>query len=109
MSHSGSDDPARPGAAVDLGVFGQVVAASELLLTQRALIRLDARVRAAVARQLVRPREPGDTRADGWSKETKRNFTTSSSLIYLTSDKNSRTQKLNKVFKSITSCSGPVT
>lgn len=92
MSHSGSNDPVRPGAAVDLRVFGQVVAASELLLTQRALVRLDARVRAAVARQLVRPGEPGDTRADGLSKETKRNFTTRFSLIYLTSDKNSDTK-----------------
>lgn len=69
MSHSGSDNPAGPGAAVDLGVFGQVVTAGELLLAQRALVRLDAGVRAAVTRQLVRPREPGDTRAGGWSKE----------------------------------------
>lgn len=69
MSHSGSDNSAGPGAAVDLGVFGQVVAAGELLLAQRALIRLDAGVRAAVTRQLVGPGEPDDTRAGGWGGE----------------------------------------
>lgn len=34
VSHCGSDNPAGPGAAVDLGVFGQVVAAGELLLAK---------------------------------------------------------------------------
>lgn len=60
VSHSGSDNPAGPGAAVDLCVFGEVVAAGKLLLTQRALVRLDARVRAAVTRQFVGAGEPGD-------------------------------------------------
>lgn len=53
VSHTGSDDPAGPGAAVDLCVLGQVVAAGKLLLAQGALVRLDARVRAAVTRQFV--------------------------------------------------------
>lgn len=34
VSHGGSDNPAGPGAAVDLSVFGEVVAAGKLLLTQ---------------------------------------------------------------------------
>lgn len=50
---------------MDFGVFGQVITSSELLLTQHALVWLDARVRAAVTRQLIRPGEPGDTRAGG--------------------------------------------
>lgn len=50
---------------MDLRVFGQVIAAGELLLTQRTLVRLNARVRAAVARQLIGPGEPGETRAGG--------------------------------------------
>lgn len=61
-SDGGSDYPAGPGAAVDLGVFGQVVAAGELLLAQGARVGLDAGVGAPVAGQLVGPGEPGDTR-----------------------------------------------
>lgn len=66
VSHGGSDNPAGPGAAVDLCVFGEVVAAGKLLLTQWALVRLDARVRAAVTRQFIGAGEPGDTRTEGW-------------------------------------------
>lgn len=58
VSHGGSDNPAGPGAAVNLGMFGQVVTAGKLLLAERTLVGLDAGVRAAVARQLVRTREP---------------------------------------------------
>lgn len=69
-SHSSSDNPVGSGAAVDLCVFGQVIAAGKLLLTQRTLVRLNARVWAAVARQLIGPGEPGETRAakaGGWT------------------------------------------
>lgn len=61
-SHGGSDDPAGPGTAVNLGVFGQVVTAGKLLLAERTLVRLDAGVRAAVAGQLVRTGEPWSRR-----------------------------------------------
>lgn len=57
-SHGGSDNPAGPGTAVNLGMLGQVVTAGKLLLTEGTLVGLDARVGAAVARQLVRAREP---------------------------------------------------
>lgn len=63
-SHGGSDNPAGPGTAVNLGMFGQVVTAGKLLLAERTLIRLDAGVRAAVARQLVRTREPWSGRQE---------------------------------------------
>lgn len=63
-SHGGSDNPAGPGTAVNLGMFGQVVTAGELLLAERTLVRLDAGVRAAVARQLVRAREPWSRRQE---------------------------------------------
>lgn len=63
-SHSSSDNPVGSGAAVDLCVFGQVIAAGELLLTQRTLVRLDARVGAAVTGQLIGPGEPGETGAE---------------------------------------------
>lgn len=62
VSHGGSDNPAGPGAAVNLGMFGQVVTAGKLLLAERTLVGLDAGVRASVARQLVRTREPWRTR-----------------------------------------------
>lgn len=68
VSHGGSDNPAGPGAAVHLGVFGQVVTAGKLLLAERTLVGLDAGVRAAVARQLVRTGEPWGTR--GRSQQT---------------------------------------
>lgn len=64
-SHGGSDNPAGPGTAVNLGVFGQVVTAGKLLLTERTLVRLDAGVGAAVAGQFVRTREPWCSRQEG--------------------------------------------
>ena len=42
---------------MDLLVLGQVIGTGELLLTQRALIRLVAGVRAFMTRQLVGARE----------------------------------------------------
>ena len=44
-------------APVHLGVLGQMVGAGERLLADGARVRLDAVVRAAVSRQLVRARE----------------------------------------------------
>lgn len=49
---------------MNLGMFGQVVTAGKLLLAERTLVGLDARVRAAVAGQLVRAREPWRTRQE---------------------------------------------
>lgn len=46
---------------MDLGVFGEVVAAGKLFLAQGALIGFDAGMRAAVTGQLIRPGEPGTT------------------------------------------------
>ena len=52
-------------------VFGQVVAAGKLLLAHGALVGLDPRVRAAVARELVRPGEPA-TRKEGSRGQSER-------------------------------------
>lgn len=49
----GAEEASRPAAAVDLGVFGQVVAAGEPLGAERTLVGFEAGVRAAVARQFV--------------------------------------------------------
>lgn len=46
---------------MDLGVFGEVVAAGKLFLAQGALIGFDAGMRAAVTGQLIRPGEPPST------------------------------------------------
>jgi len=64
-SHGDTDDAAGPGAAVHLGVLGQVVAAGKLLVAERTLVRLDARVRAAVARKFIRAGEPVERDREG--------------------------------------------
>ncbi len=53
--------PAASWKAMDFDVFGQVIAAGKFLLTDRALVGLNSRVRPAMPWQLVRPGESART------------------------------------------------
>lgn len=63
----GANRPADPREAVHFDVFGQVVAAGELLLAHLTLVGFDTRVGPPMSGQLVRSGEPAG-RSFGFSK-----------------------------------------